>query len=177
MVHVLPGGHPSRVSAVEGHGDSPDLAGEKRVTAIQFPAVNAPIHDLLLEALPPSHGVGVAVINKAALALPPAPLEAVARQVSLGTSFLVELRRVGDPRILAVTVNHAGHPENDAVTLTLQAMEVPLRLRIADLIHLEIVVAVAPRAINQDGAHGQIVFGVTFQQLSYPSGRIDVVFP
>src|ERR1035441_4176295 len=138
MVHVLACRHPSRVSAVEGHGDSPDFAGEERVAAIQFPAVNAPIQDFLLEAMPPSHGVGVAVINKAALALPPAPLVAVVRQVSLGTSFLIELRRVGDPRILAVTVNHAGYPDNDAVTLTLQAMEVPLRLRIADLIHLEI---------------------------------------
>src|ERR1039458_769670 len=110
MVHVLACRHPARVSAVEGHGDSADFAGEERVAAIQFPAVNAPIQDLLLEAMPPLHGVAVAIVDKAGFALPPAPLVAVARQNPFGTRLTEESKRGGDSGVLAVAVDHAGHP-------------------------------------------------------------------
>src|ERR1035441_8503631 len=101
------------MSAVKRHGELPELAGEKRVAAIQLPAVGAPIHDLFLEALPPAHGVRVAVIDETAGALPPVPLVAVARQVPFGTRFLIELPRVGDPNVLAAAIHHAGHPQHD----------------------------------------------------------------
>src|ERR1019366_2401071 len=104
MIHVLPSRHPARVNAVEGHRDLPDSAGEECVAAIQFPTVDAPIQDLLLEALPPAHGFGTAVIDEAAFALPPTPRVAVACQVSLGARLLVELRRLLYPGVLAVTV-------------------------------------------------------------------------
>ena len=177
MIHVLPGGHRSRIGAAIRHEDTPGLAGEEGIAPIQFPTVAAPIHHLLLEPRPPLHRLGVAVINEAALALPPFPLVAIARQVTVRPRLFVKRLRVLDPRVFAGTVHHTGHPQDDAVAPVLEAAEELLRLRVALLIHLEVVVAVAPRAINQDGAHRQIVLGISLQQLIHIRSRIDVVFP
>src|ERR1035437_7660454 len=146
MIHVLPGGHRSRIGTAIRHGDTPDLAGEEGITPIQLPPVAAPIHHLLLEPRPPLHRLGAAVVNEAALALPPFPLVTVARQVSIGACLVVEPLRVPDTRVFAGTVHHTGHPKDNAVPPVLEAAEELLRLRVAFLIYFEVVVAIAPGA-------------------------------
>src|ERR1051326_786098 len=116
MIHVLSGGHRSRVGAAI-------LAGEEGITPIQFPAVATPIDHLLLEPGPPLHRLGVAVVNKAAIALPPAPLVAVASQITVRSRLVVKLLRFFDPRVFALTVDHTGHPKDDAILPLLEAAQ------------------------------------------------------
>ena len=177
MVHVLARGHPTRMHAVERDGELPKLAGEERVAAVELPAIHAPVKHLLLEAMPPLHGVGVGVVNEPALAFPPAPLVAVAGQVALGSRLVKEVLRLLDLGVLAETVHHAGHPENHTVALVLQAAEELLRLRVVVFVHLEVVVAPAPRDVDEEGAHRKVVLRIALQQLLHVGRGVDVVLP
>ena len=157
-IHVLARGHPAGMNPIEGHGQFSQPAGEKRVAAIELPAVHAPVEHLLLETVPPFHGFGIRVVYEPALALP--PFDRGGRQVAVGPRRVVKVLGLGRLRVLAMAVHHASHPEHHAIALILQAAKKFLRLGVTVLVHLEIVVAPAPRAINQDGAHREIVLRV-----------------
>ncbi|MFM1942835.1 MAG: hypothetical protein RI897_1817 [Verrucomicrobiota bacterium] len=130
---------------------------------------------MLLHGVPPVEGLGVGVIEEGAVAFPPFELEPVACEVAVGASDFEPVGVGGDGGVFIGGIDHAGHPEHDAVALVLEAGEE--RFGVAVGIELEIVVAGAPWAIDEDGAGGDVVGGVAFEQFCDGLGGIDVIFP
>jgi len=118
-IHILPSGHPAVTDPIEWDGEFPKRTGEKRVAAVEFPAIHSPVQNLLLQPVPPLHRLGIAVVNETAASLPPAQWLSVANQVAVGWCLLEEFRRVLKRCILVVAVHHAGHPKDDAIALFL----------------------------------------------------------
>src|SRR5262249_31560073 len=79
--------------------------------------------------------------------------------------------------IFAVAVHHARHPKHDPVSTSLQAPEKLLRFRVSSFIDLEVVIPIAPGAVDQDGAYRQVVPGITFQQFIDVCPGINNILP
>lgn len=65
-------------------------AEKEGVGSIQFPAVDTQLEQWLLESMPPSHRLGVGVIDEPTLTLPPPGLSSVAGEVTFASSLVIE---------------------------------------------------------------------------------------
>ncbi len=175
-VHVAAGGHPSLICFLVGEGDCvKESGGEEGVSAVQFPSVDAEVEGGLLHGVPPGERLGVGVIEEGAVAFPPFELEALAGEVAVRAGIFEPAGVCGDGGILVGRIDHAGHPEDDTVALVLEVGQEVLGVAVG--IELEIVVAGAPGAIDEDRADGDIVGCVALEQFRDGIGGIGVIFP
>lgn len=175
-VHVAAGGHQALMGLLVGDGEAfKESGGEEGVGSVEFPAVDAEVEGLLLHGVPPVEGLWVGVIEEGAVAFPPFELEPVACEEALFAGGFEPVGVGGDGGVLIGGIDHAGHPEHDAVALVLERGEEVFGVAVG--IELEIVVTGAPGAIDEDGTDGEVMGGVAFEQFRDRLGGIGVIFP
>ena len=174
QVHVATGRHRAGVGPLVGEIPG---AGKQGVRAVEFPAVDAPAKHLPLHPVPPGDGLRIGIVEEAPGALPPTLLPAVSRKISMRRGVRMECRGVADRRVGVPRVHHAGHPQHHPVAVGLEPAEESLGIRVPRGVHGEVVVARAPRAVDEEGPHRDVVGRVSVEQLAHRGRRVAVVFP
>src|SRR5262245_44615639 len=112
---------------IERQGDLAESPRKQTVAAIKLPAVHAPIEDLLLQPVPPGHRFWIGIIDEAASPFPPLQLVIASREIAFLACLSEKVRGLAPARIFVVAVDHARHPQHDAIALILEPAKKPLR--------------------------------------------------
>ena len=137
---------------------------------------NAVDENLVQLAVPPFLRLVVCEVDVDAVALPPVMRLAVVHaeiarhSLVVGTALLL----LG---VLAFLVDVAGQPEDDANALLLEPGDHRGRIGVAVGIPGEIIIAEAPRAVDDDAADWNLMFQIKARQLFRRLRRVFLVFP
>lgn len=174
QIHVGAGAQPTGVRALAGEESR---TREQGVGAIEFPAVDAPVEDLLLQSVPPLESLGVRVVDEGPGPLPPTDLAPSTGEESPVSGVLREIGGITDGRIAVPRIDHGGHPEDHAIAVGLELTEETGRVGITTGVDAEVVVALAPRAIEKEGPDRKVMGRVACEKFPDRLGRVGIVFP